>query len=546
MVLHDLRTRLLRILPAKALVVDAALLESESLATLWKASLGIDEIRIRDPQVFDSDTRVIVKGKTSFLKVEEMSTELAFEDDHGSLQLRLTANLPYTWTFSQSFPDLSPFFNYDSLNYGYAPSYLDQLTFSSPAFVLTTRPFRDPVAAISLERGLSFVGFVNLAGPLKDLEILTGGPAAVQVSGLIISDTPAPEFCLSARIPLSLGQEADKLRFENIQLKLWNSLKRNTPRTARIEVSLQLTIAGRSMELYFPYRMGAPLDFLVIGGRFGSIPLPDLGKLAHLVGGDDLQSRLPPTLGSLGGLTIEEVVTGFSLSGPELAYVRVSVAATSPWTIIPEILKLDSLALTWLVESPFKSDQRDVSCALVGLLHVAEVGFNLYAEWPGFQVSGALAPGSIIRLGALLKYFAPNIPLPDDSLLITQLALLADPASKAYQIDARVDNVWSLRLGEATLRMDSLAFSLARTTEQLTGSLTGCVSLGLTDDVAGRDLALSLTASLPTPLARGWQFAGGTGPGQSIKVDKLIQWLEKSFRPRAAAVCHSGILHRES
>ena len=160
-----------------------------------------------------------------------------------------------------------------------------------------------------------------------------------------------------------------------------------------------------------------------------------MGKLSYLVGGNDLQASVPPTLKSLGGLTIEEIVTGLSLTQSELAYVRACIRTTDSWTIIPNLFQINKLSLIWLVESPFKSKERRISCELAGQLQIADVRFNLYAEWPDFYMSGGLALGSSIKLGALLKHFIPDIPAPDDSLVITELLLLLDPTSKTYQID---------------------------------------------------------------------------------------------------------------
>ena len=266
---HDVRTELLRYASSESAVVAAALTGGESAVTLWKAALGIQEITIKNPNVIDQGDRVTVRGEASFLGVEGMPVELLFEDDRGTVQLRLTANLPATWKFNQSFPNLAPYFSYDSLNYGYRPSYLNWLTFSEPTFVLTTHPYKDSQSGIQFERGLSFLGDMDVLGPLKELELITGSQAPrFPVSGLIISDTPTSEFCLSARVPLNLGDDAGTLRFQSVQLKLWNSLAQNQKVAARMEISMQLKIADRSIELSYPFRIGAPLDFVVIGGRF--------------------------------------------------------------------------------------------------------------------------------------------------------------------------------------------------------------------------------------------------------------------------------------
>ena len=246
---QDVRTEVLRYGSADSAVVSGTLVGGKGAATLWKAALGAQEITIKNPHVLDRGDRVIVTGKASFLEVEGMPVEMVFEDDHATVRFRLTANLPDTWKFSQSFPNLAPYFNYDSLKYGYRPSYLNELRFSAPAFVLTTHPYKDASSGIEFQRGLNFLANIDVSGPLKGLELITGIQAPLRVSGLIISDTPTPEFCLSVRIPLNLGRDANALRFDNVELKLWNSLVQERPVAARIEISLQLSIAGKSIEV---------------------------------------------------------------------------------------------------------------------------------------------------------------------------------------------------------------------------------------------------------------------------------------------------------
>jgi hypothetical protein len=85
MSLQNVRTELLRYSAAEAVVVNAALIGSDSVVALWKSVLGIQEITIKNPRVSESNSGVIVTGKASFLNVAEMPIEMAFEDDHGTV-----------------------------------------------------------------------------------------------------------------------------------------------------------------------------------------------------------------------------------------------------------------------------------------------------------------------------------------------------------------------------------------------------------------------------------------------------------------------------
>ena len=526
MAFDDLQTRL-RPLEAgqpQALVIDTGLTGSDSISMLMQATLGAGAVTIQEARVSFAVDRIVVSGKALCLTVEPVPVEVVFEAASPHVKFRLTATLPGTWTFGQSFPNLPPNFNFDPDNYGYGESYLLSLTFSEPVFVLTTHDWEDPASRVRCKPGLNFQGHMDLSGPFQGLEILTGSRAPILISGLIASTAKNPEFRLSAQLPLRLGESSLTKKFRNVRLSLCNSLSAANSAAARIEVGVDLEIfAGKTVELYYPIRIGAPFEFAVIGGRFAGFDLPDLGQIAELVGGSDLREKLPDKLQAIGGLTVEEVRTGISLRRPEISYILVSVRTTSAWPVVDAILEIDSLVATWLIESPFRSGERRVGCEVEGRLRIADVFLDINAQFPDFRVRAGLAEGSTIKFGALLKHFIPGIPLPDDSLIISRLALAAEPGSKAYRIDARVDNIWSISLGSAKLAMASLSLSLASSRGQLSGSVEGVLELRLPVDGAERKLRLTLGAALPDSSAGGWLFNAHTGLGEKIPVGALIR-----------------------
>ena len=508
------------------LVLDAALIESESIIALWNSTLNTRTITLADPRVTLSGSQIIVAGKTPILRVNQVSVEMVFEDAGQQLKFRLTASLPDTWNFGESFPDLPESFNFDPANYGLGESYLQLLSLSSPVFVLTTHAYSDTGSSVAFEKGLNFHARMAPSGPLQGLELLTGSKDAVLISGLVAYDTPNPEFCLSAQIPLRLGDSPIAKKLQNVRLKLWSSLSSAGSSSPRIEVSLQLGLfANKTVEVYCPLRIGEPIDFLVIGARFANLDLPNLGDIAQLVGGSDLQDKLPPELCSFGGLSITEVRTGITLDGPAIQYVLVSVRTTTPWIVVSKIFEIDSIFATWLIESPFDGEARSISCDLEGRLLIGDVGLDLYAHFPGFQMRAALADGDTIKVGALLKHLNPNSPLPEDSLIVSTLALVIDPTSKTYGVDARVDNLWSIPLGSARIDIASLALSLTKTADQLTGSFEGVIALQLPIDGAENIVVVTLTANLPSAPDGGWDFSGSTGKGQKIPIGSLVKLL---------------------
>lgn len=86
------------------LVLDAALIESESIIALWNSTLNTRTITLADPRVTLSGSQIIVAGKTPILRVNQVSVEMVFEDAGQQLKFRLTASLPDTWNFGESSP----------------------------------------------------------------------------------------------------------------------------------------------------------------------------------------------------------------------------------------------------------------------------------------------------------------------------------------------------------------------------------------------------------------------------------------------------------
>ena len=516
------------------LVLNAALIESDDITRLFDATLHTSAITVNEPHVSLNQNLIIVSGKASLLGVDRMLVEAVFEDGSGELKLRLTANLPDSWRFRDSFPGLAQNFNFnpDPEFYGYGESYLAGLTFSKPVFALTTHPCQDTGSVARFERGLNFRGLLSPSGLLEALGRATESEQALLLSGLIASDKPSTEFCLSAQIArLRVGDNDLSKLLQNFRLRLWSSLQSDHTAAAKMEICVELEIIkGKRVELYCPIGIGAPLNFLVVGARFSNFALPNLSDIAALVGGDDLKGsleKLPEAPSSFGGLTINEVRVGVSSTQPEVTYVLVTVHTTSQWKIIEEIFEVDALIVSWLIDSPFHKETRSISCELDGRLSIAGVPIDVHMQWPECILSGALSEGSTIGLGDMLKHFIPAIPLPDDSLIISTLALRANPTSKRYEIYAQVDSLWSIPFGSATLSIDSLILSFFSTPEGFSGSLTGIMMLRLpkSEAVAEREMTLELSAALPDATASGWQFTGSTKKGHGIPVGTLVEKL---------------------
>ena len=549
------------------IALNAALLQSNDLIGLMNTCLEVPDLAIAQPRLTIGDTQVTLIGTASVLNLTAATVRAQFTDNHGVLQLSFTVTLPADWVFSQSFPTLAPYLNFGSRG-GYRRSYLNELEFADAQLVLTSAAFT--AGEFRFKPGLNFAANLNLFGLLEPLGLITSAKSLI-INGLITDGTKAKEFCLSAVFPFSLGTES--FSFQNPTLKLYSSLagkpieelegelidaaapepdreitnatnlaavtpEATLPATdatpsenaatteagageasaaaSRIELSATLKIGNQPVELFTPFQLGREsFDMFILGGRT-SVPLPNLGDLADLVGGANLASSLPSSLQTLGGITFSQFIAGFSLKERNLAYVMVDLTTTTPWQIV-EQFTIASLNLHWLLDAPFRAAQRQMTTEIAGQLRIgtgnSAVFINLFAQTPDFMLAGQLAPGSVIKLGALLAHFIPGIPEPNDSLLVTQLDLFAQPTFKTYSITSQIENFWPIPLGFTELTIKSLFFSLDYAPNAVGVKIAGELNL----------LKVDFAVSAERPAGgRNWFFQGALATGQKIMLSQIV------------------------
>src|SRR5689334_22653001 len=85
--------------PPGPLVLDSALVESDSVIALWDATLGAKAITITEPRVSTNGGQIVMSGKASLLNIKDLPVEAVFEEANRQLKFRLTASPPGPWTF---------------------------------------------------------------------------------------------------------------------------------------------------------------------------------------------------------------------------------------------------------------------------------------------------------------------------------------------------------------------------------------------------------------------------------------------------------------
>jgi hypothetical protein len=364
-------------------------------------------------------------------------------------------------------------------------------------------------------------------------------PALTLYSGLAeepAADETTPAPADGGSSPESAGAAAAA---ENDETTIEQPVDAQAASVSKLAVSGELEIGGHGIELFSEFRIGVPLDFLAIGAR-PDLKLPGLGDIAALAGDTDLEAALPEALQDFGDLTVEQIVAGFSISERALSYLVIDVGTQASWTIIPDVLTIESLFVHWLISSPLNPLRRQLAASIAGQLALGKaddpdaVKLDVQAEFPSFEIGGALARGSTIKLGALLQSF--GIPAPDDSLEITRLTLLANPKLKTFSIEAEIENVLTLDIDPLNLEVSRLALSLDYAPPDNTITLAGDVTLfeiPWTLEAQRRATTIKPAAPAGPPIANQpppratttseWTFAGELAPGNSIRLPKLVE-----------------------
>lgn len=264
-----------------------------------------------------------------------------------------------------------------------------------------------------------------------------------------------------------------------------------------------------------------------------------LKEAAHLFGNAENPEQdlawLPAELRDGNLLSLRDL--RFKISPAEgLTFVSVKLVVEEEhrWPIIPGVswLAVGGLSMTLDVDYPLQPAYRFPVVSVTGMIQLGEPNTNegliaITARWPDFAIRGGLVEGSVIKIGELLRrsgLSVDGLPSGDDTLTISHLSFSAEPAAdpKQFSFFIAIDNVWSFQLpGKETLAITELSLRL---------NYSGAPDIGMGGEftgkfkIAGIDLFVQATHS---SAGAGWQFKGGTGPGQKIPIGALIADLEK-------------------
>lgn len=252
-------------------------------------------------------------------------------------------------------------------------------------------------------------------------------------------------------------------------------------------------------------------------------PIKSLKALSGFTGGSDPKQFLNPEL-DLGKatLSLDSMSAVLDPYTRKLVNIEIGLSLELDWTIIPNKLELEKIGAAFTINNPTDRKALDITAFLFALLKVGSVQLETSVLLPDRILQAHLAEGSVIDIKELLATFAPSLELPaKDQLTIYKLEIYADvkKGQESFSFESGAQGSLTIING---LTLEEIYFSIAYQSKAVSDANLSC-KLGLTNIKADVSLIAAYNADT------GWQFEGGTGPGQAIPIGHLIADISQLF-----------------
>jgi len=436
---------------------------------------------------------------------------------------------------------------------------------------------RAPVAATTLRFSISVglgstpvsigllpdfpVTFGEVAALVSSIPVLSVVPDAVQglnplaVGALTIqltSDLRAfrrleivIESSPSASLDWVLIPGAIELRGVRVLLTIVPSSPESTGISGTFEATLMLGSVPVIVTIALPIGSG---PWSITG--YPDVALPDLGALASLLGGHDLAAMLPAGLGHLGGFTLAALGVTIDPKARSISSIEISLASSSPWTIVENRLAIQNVGIDLTVATPFSSP--GLSGNVTGTLEIGQLPVQVMiqridpsADWYfSVSVTNLVLP-SLADLAHLAGIdLTPMLPgsLPTAQLELVQLQLEVDLTKRAIQtFSVSVSNppttTWTVIPDYLVVQYFSVSVSLDWRSGSLykTGSIAGGIIIPAADELA-------LYAEADYPGTGGWLFKAGMQPGTVFHLKDAVKHFLPAVHDHVPDITISGVL----
>lgn len=471
---------------------------------LFDAYLVGQQLVITNADIQNNTTAVLVTGTGNNLPFTGMTIAAHFTADQAGLaQLQSTITAPPSnWTLASSFPVL-------------------QGTLFSTLIYSGTQSFAFNSFNISqtAPRGLSFNGAITLSGNWALLSWLLSGQTNIPVTGPIGLVGQAPQMELTAPLgsPVDLGYFTVPIAFKLRSTPVSPAPGYGTPYAyTASELAADITFTGEGQAIILPVTAAYyDLPSLVsLSVELDNAVGATLDDLSALLNNSPLSSVLPS------GWSIPNII---NLKGMELLVnpatetltsVSLEVATAQPWTVVPDLLTIEQIALTFTLLDPLNvRHNQSLQLTMAGEVALGGGLIDVSGNYPDFYFGSRLAAGTRIDLRLLAEKFFGSLP-DAPSLTVTQLEFGMAPGTGLYNGAATVESDWTLSLGSVNLTVNAAYFAIDHTSDGTTGAIGGILSFGTGDD----RFSLEVLWNLPGDIQL-------TGTLQTIKLTKLIQLL---------------------
>ncbi|MET3132788.1 LysM repeat protein [Oxalobacteraceae bacterium GrIS 1.11] len=265
------------------------------------------------------------------------------------------------------------------------------------------------------------------------------------------------------------------------------------------------TIHGTGLTLQVRYPVESKQ--WVVTGTFAA-PYPGIAAFYQMAGGINLVQTLPAPLSSLAGFGLSECQFIYGPSAADagkknIEYLMFVMSTSEPWTIVNNPLLQVNPTVRAVITSPGDLTARSTRFDITGAFMIGGGTIAVTAQYPNFQIAGALTDGSI-NMGDLGKLFGVDIAALQDAD-VTGFTLLVQPSIDVYQVAATIAADWPIpNPASPIFTITGLGLNVQGTAGAFTVSLSGTTVVLPGTAKIGVQVAASYTSG------SGWTFDGST------------------------------------
>lgn len=437
-----------------------------------------------------------VSEAPDFKKFPSLNVEATFvladsiSNKEGEIAVTLRFTLPLGWRFSDSFPNLPRGFLEELNDPG-------RLTGSFLYLTSHSHYHKDEYFEVELAKGLNFAGRWSPSGVFAVFEHLIGVPELILYGPVVFpasdepvalkeelftfeTNDPVPGINLRADLGITptLGKNLESLNPLLFQIYApistgWQAKNPGfRPVTAYVG-GFNIPSAGLKATLIAEERIANDIE-LVFRGTLKGASLKNLSTaLLDLAGAEDSVSVIPEAIRdeilALGQIELKNVAVCIVPNQTEFQVTHIhftlGIAHEAPWSVFPDILKLDLDQVRILVTSPFDKEQRTMTAFLAGKIDLFGIALSVQVVVPGFFIYAEQIEAKTIRLQKLGEQ-APLAGIPLPNVTVSHITLTAEPGAY-YNFSLTVsDQSWRVANSHPSLHLN-----LSSTGWQLDGSL---------------------------------------------------------------------------